>query len=75
MNAQDITEPLTSAEVAKRLASARNYAYEATMGDYSAASIERAQDSLAYWTEKAQEMDLDVDSLLVRGQWGWKVAQ
>lgn len=44
---------LTTRTLGQRIASARNYAYEATMNDYSMSSIRAAEDALAALREEA----------------------
>lgn len=49
--------------LAKRLASARNRLYEATMGDYSQASIDRAQNEYNQLKQEALDLGYNYDEL------------
>ena len=68
----NIHSPLEQA-LAKKLASARNYLYEATMGDYSQASINRGQDHFNQLKQEALDLGLDYEDLATwsqeRGCW------
>ncbi|MDZ4234977.1 MAG: hypothetical protein U1C73_14755, partial [Dietzia sp.] len=61
------TAPTGSAEqyaLAQRLLSAKNYAYEATMSDYSMASIERSQEQLQAARAEVEASPWDEDDLI-----------
>ena len=68
-NNNDITDLV----LAKRLASARNRLYEATMGDYSQASIDLAQNEYNQLKQEALDLGLDYEDLATwsqeRGCW------
>lgn len=59
--------------LAKRLAATRNYLLEATMGDYSQASIDRGQDNFNQLKQDCLDRGLDYEDLATwsqeRGCW------
>ena len=54
----------TVSALARSLASARNYVYETNMGDYSMASITRAQNGLAEAKREVRAAGLDADAIV-----------
>lgn len=60
----------TKIMLAKRLASANNYAYEATMNDYSMASINRATGALGAARSEVALAGYTEDELVMRNDYG-----
>lgn len=59
-----ITSTPEQYDLARRLLSARNYAYEATMSDYSMASINRATENLRAIREEVEASEWTEDDLI-----------